>query len=255
MLSLRELQRRFVDGVLHEDARVTASIVADAFTGEERLRVYRNNTFESLTAALGDVYPVVRRLVGEGFFCFAAHQFIRRYPSRSGNLHDFGRHFPAFLVSFPPAAGLAYLGDVARLEWAWHRAFHAADHPTFPLRRLADVPAARQAGLRFILHSAAHLIASPFPVARLWKLNSTSRLDDASVDLASGGENLLVNRPKLDVSVQRLSPGEYALLQAMDARRCFREACDAATAAEPRLDVGACLHKHVLLNTIVDFEA
>ncbi len=255
MLSLRELQRRFVAGVLHEDERVTASIVADAFTGEERLRVYRNNAFESLTAALGDVYPVVQRLVGEGFFRFASHRFIRRHPSRSGNLHDFGRHFPAFLGSFPPAAGLAYLGDVARLEWARHRAFHAAGHPAFPLRLLADVPAAHQAGLRFILHSAAQLIASPFPVARLWELNSTSGLDDATVDLASGGEQLLVNRPELDVSIQRLSPGEYAFLQAIDARRCFREACDAASAAEPRLDISACLHNHVLLNTIVGFEA
>ncbi len=255
MLSLRELQRRFLAGVLHEDERVTASIVADAFTGEERLRIYRNNAVESLTAALGGVYPVVRRLVGDGFFRFASHRFTRRHPSRSGNLHDFGRHFSAFLGSFPPAAGLAYLGDVARLEWARHRAFHAAGHPAFPLGRLAEVPAAHQAELRFVLHSAAQLIASPFPVARLWELNSSSGLDDASVDLASGGEHLLVNRPELDVSVQRLSPGEYAFLRAIDARQCLREACDVATAAEPGLDVGACLHNHVLLNTIVDFEA
>lgn len=255
MLSLRELQRRFVAGVLYEDGRVTASILTDAFTGEERLRVYRNNALESLTAALGDVYPVVRRLVGEGFFRFASHQFIRRHPSRSGNLHDFGQQFPAFLASFPPAAGLAYLGDVARLEWAWHHALHAAGHPVFQPRRLADVPAARQAGLRFVLHSAAHLIASPFPVMRLWEVNSASRLDDVTVDLASGGERLLVNRPELDVSVQRLSPGEHAFLHAIGDRKCFLEACDAATAAEPGFDVAACLHNHVLLNTIVDFEA
>ena len=255
MLSLRELQRRFVAGVLHEDERVTASIVADAFTGQQRLRVYRNNVFERLTAALVDVYPAVHRLVGDGFFRFACHEFIRRHPSRRGILQDFGRHFPAFLGLFPPAAEFAFLGDVARLEWAWHHAFHAASHPAFPLQRLAEVPAAGQAGLRFILHSAARLIASPFPVARLWEVNSASAPGDATVDLASGGEHLLVNRPELDVSVRRLSPGEHTFLQTLGARRCLREACDAATDVESGFDVGACLHNHVLLNTIVDFKA
>src|SRR6185436_9928463 len=77
--------------------------------------------------ALAAVYPVVQRLLGQGFFEYACDAFIRRHPPRSGNLHDFGAEFAEFLAGFEAASTLTYLPDTARLEWSWHVAFHAAD--------------------------------------------------------------------------------------------------------------------------------
>ena len=46
--------------------------------------------------------------------------------------------FPEFLARFPPAASLAYIADVARLEWAVNRALHAPDAAPLDVARLAD---------------------------------------------------------------------------------------------------------------------
>ena len=137
------------------------------------LQVYRNNVFESLVGALKAVYPVVERLVGTGFFAYAADGYIRHHPPASGNLHDFGDSFAGFLAGFEPARALAYLPDVARLEWAWHRAFHAADRAPLALERLAAVPPERYGQVRFRLHPSAQFIASDYPLLRIWR--STSR--------------------------------------------------------------------------------
>ncbi|HUM92788.1 MAG TPA: DNA-binding domain-containing protein, partial [Candidatus Competibacter sp.] len=95
MLRLRELQLGFAAAVLDNIESDFDRHVRDAgLGGARRLRVYRNNAVLGLTGALEAVYPVARRVVGEGFFRYAAAQYIARYPSRSGDLHAFGDHFP-----------------------------------------------------------------------------------------------------------------------------------------------------------------
>ena len=91
MQTLRELQHDFITALFDErNERAYAGICNGRFNGARLLQVYRNNIFISLTAALAAVYPVVQRLVGEGFFKYAADAFIRAHPPASGNLHDFG---------------------------------------------------------------------------------------------------------------------------------------------------------------------
>ena len=51
----------------------------------------------------------------------------------------YGAGFAGFLRTFPPASGLAYLGDVAQLEWAVNLALHADDVAGLDLARLARV--------------------------------------------------------------------------------------------------------------------
>lgn len=122
MLRLRELQLSFVEAVLAgNDVAIASQLKVRGGTPESRLKVYRNNTFSNLRAALADVYPVILRLVGEDFFKHAATHFIRAHPSTSGDLNDYGGGFGEFLAAFPPAAELPYLCDVARLEWARRR--------------------------------------------------------------------------------------------------------------------------------------
>ena len=254
MPTLRELQIDFADSIFSgEGNRCGEHIVADAFSGAARLQVYRNNVRSSLTAALKAVYPVVARLVGEGFFPYAAHEYITVHPSRSGNLHDFGERFPEFLGAFPAAAGLCYLPDVARLEWAWHRAFHGADGDCLSLDRLAQVPPDAYGQLRISLSPAAQLVASDFPVLRIWEVNQDGYEGDQAVDLDRGGERLLVTRISLEVVIHRLGLGEYAFLDALSRDATLAEACDAGLETDAGLDVRECLQRHVLEHTLGDF--
>jgi hypothetical protein len=225
MRSLRETQTAFADAILMG-------------RGGERLQVYRNNVFISLRQALADVYPVVRRLVGEEFFNQLARRFVREYPSRSGNLHDFGSELARFLEKLPDLSELPYLPDVAALEWALHEVFHAAEATPVDFSTLVDPENARLA-----LHPAARLIASRYPILAIWEANQDEEVP--SVDLAAGGDWLLVIRQDLERVVERLSVGEFALLGALAQQMTLGEACEAALAAEPRLDLAAAMCRFV----------
>jgi len=253
MLSLRDIQQHFVAALLHEKPDLADTIVDGRFAASRHLQVYRNNVFESLTAALRAVYPAIARLVGDGFFRYAAHEYAVRYPPTGGNLHDFGDRFADFLFGFPAAAGHEYLPDVARLEWAWHEAFHAAEASPLDPSSLAKVPPAQYAALRFILHPSARLVTSHYPLAALWEANIRSEDEVPELDLDSGADELLVIRRGLTVAVERLVRGEYALLEVIARQQPFGDACEAALAHDPQFDLGRCLQKHVRCATLTGF--
>lgn len=236
MPSLRDAQTGFARAILDEAApEWLAAIDRGRFGVERHVQVYRHNVTASLTGALAAVYPVIVRLVGRGFFDYAADAYLRQAPPRSGNLHDFGESFGDFLRAFPAAVDLPYLRDVARLEWAWHRAFHAADAPALDLRRLGDVSPRDQPRLVFRLHPSVQLLKSPYPILRIWQVNQPEHTGDTRVDLAEGGEHVLVMRPAIEVELVRLSAPEFDFLRACDGGAALGEAATALTDASSRL--------------------
>jgi hypothetical protein len=249
MPTLHDLQHDFVAAVFDEgNERVHAEIRDGRFNGARLFQIYRNNVFVSLTAALAAVYPVVQRLVGEGFFKYVANAFIRAYPPQSGNLHDFGAELAEYLAAFPACAELRYLPDVARLEWAYHAVFHA-DAPAFDVAALAAIPTEHYAALRFGLSPAARLLASEFPMLAIWRANQTAA-PETSVDLDAGGDRLLVFRRELEVEFKLLRAGEYALLTAFQYGTALQEASAAALQADADFDLARCLQQHAALGTI-----
>lgn len=254
MYGLRELQEAFGRAVL--DPASAAALARVVLGGEigvaRRLQVYRNNVFASLRGALEAVYPVVARLVGDDFFRFAAHDYARAVPSASGDIHDFGAEFPEFLGGLPQAQGLPYLSDVARLEWAYHRVFHAADHAPLDPRGLTAVPPERWGDLRLRLHPASRLLASPYPVLRIWEVNQPGFPGEPSVDLGAGASWVLVVRPSETVEVRSLRPGEFALLAALAGDETLLAAVERALDVEPGLDPVGSLTRHVARGVLVE---
>lgn len=82
-------------------------------------------------------------------------------------LIEYGEALPEFIQSFAPAASLAYLADVARLECAWWRAYHAADAQPLEARAFAHLDPGRLEHTRFVFHPSVSLIASRHPVAAI----------------------------------------------------------------------------------------
>ena len=243
MRALRETQEEFAAALLGSGAH--------RFDG--RLQVYRNNVFVSLSQALADVYPVLVRLVGRDYFDQAARRFVREHPSRSGNLHEFGRELAGFLGRLPEAASLPYLPDVAALEWAWHEAFHAAEAPALDAARLAALPESALGGLRLRLSPAARLVASRYPVLAIWEANRDGAPEGAEISLDAGPDWLLVTRRELERAIERVTPGEHALLAALASGAPLAEACEAAAAAAPGIDLEAAMARFVAERTITDF--
>lgn len=254
MHSLRELQRAFAAGVYDETAEPPLHRMrADGIPASERFSVYRNNVHVSLADALAAVYPVVEKLVGALFFRQTARQYLRVHPSATGNLHDFGGEFAAFLGGMRSLRDYPYVPDVARLEWAWHRVYHAADtRAAVDLVRLGHVTENDWQRLRFRLHPATALVASRFPVLHIWQANQDG-VEDDRVSLDEGGVQLLVARPHLDVEIRPLSVGEYALLHAFEAGRALERAHEQAELVEPGFDLAGALSMFIQQRVLTGF--
>ena len=252
MHSLRDLQTRFAEAIFAtKSTGFGLHIRPNGLGSARRFSVYRNNVVNNLTEALRVSYPVVERLVGAEFFAVAARCYVRDVPSRSGNLHDYGAAFPAHLARLPGAAALGYLSDVARLEWACQEIFHAPEAEPLDLEALAAVPAERHDDLRLYLHPASRLLASDYPLFRIWQVNQAGYVGEDTVDLAMGGVRLLVIRPGLEIDIEPLSAGEYTLLVALNDDRTLASACESALAAEPALDLAATLSGYIARRIVV----
>ena len=254
MPTLHELQHQFVAAVLSgRFDSVSDKIRVAGSTAERRLGIYRNNTFTNLRSALREVYPSIEALVGAAFFRHAADAYIAAHPSVSGDLNDYGGHFAAFLSGFAPAAGLPYLADVARLEWALESAYYAADHPPLEIARLAEISPERYADLRLALHPAATLIQSAFPLHAIWQVHQPDYAGDGQVDLASGGVNLLVARRGSNTVVEPLDSAEFIFLSTLSERKPLVAALTAALEADPAFPFQERLVQRVVSTDIVAF--
>lgn len=255
MLSLHDLQQQFAETLLGvEPTAFSTHIRTNGIPASARLRIYRNNVFESLTGALAACYPVVRRLVGDGFFNQQAQQYIRSHPLYSGNLHQYGSAFPEFLNVSLEGLQLPYLPDVARLEWACQEAYHAPEADGLDLDALAAVSPDHYDVLRFKLNPASQLVASVYPVFQIWRVNQPDWRGDETVSLDSGGDRLLVMRQRHGIEIERLSEGDYVLLRHLSAGETLFRASEQAMASDPKFDLTASLRRHVVGQTVVAFD-
>lgn len=255
MLALRELQRAFRDSLVLGHSMAALSVVVGAgVSPARRIDVYRNNVFHNYTEALRAVYPVVERLVGEAFFAGAARKYIVAYPSASGDLHDYGLAFGAFLDAFPPAATLPYLGDVARLEWLWHECFHGAEHSPLSLERLGRIADEAVDSLRFRLHPACRLLASRYPVGKIWAVNQAEWPAATDVDLhKDGAARLLLRRDGFAIVIESLSEAEFELLRSLANGEPLVCGCERAGATDTGFELGPFLKRLVEAGVLVDF--
>lgn len=212
MTSLRELQRDFARSVLHGDAAAVARHLVDA----SGMVVYANNFLCGTVDALRAVYPVVERLLGPACFRAVARRYVRRHPAWSGDLHDYGGGYGAYLARQPELAGLPYLTDVARLEWARHCVYLAADAEPLAPGALATFAPADWPTLRFDIVPAVRFVASDFPVLAIWRANQ-SDAGDATVSLDSGAEHVLVQRCGAAIEFEPLSAADYEFVTSLAA--------------------------------------
>ncbi len=241
---LGDLQRKFAASLRDPaDGHVLTDMAAvgdDVLPARARFDVYRNNVSVSLCDALEALYPVCTRLVGRDFFRAAARVYLQHAMPGQATLIGFAPDFAGFLVGFEPARGLPYLPDVARLECAWHKTYHAADAVPVTADDLARYLDANGGAaldrLVLGLPPAHQFLMSPYPISRIWAANQPDR--DGQVHLIDGAqsERLYVVRPGTQVEVRRVSPGAFALLSAVAGGATLGLAMIAAFEAEPDCD-------------------
>jgi len=207
------LQRGFAEAILFRDQSIPATIRAASDTAAaSRFGVYRNNVVAGLVNALAARYPVTRKLLWPDSFNLVARMYVTTEPPRSPVLLAYGDGFPQFLRRIGEGASADYLADVAELEAARTRAYHAAD--AIPVSRNAFVGLTTDElpDVELVLHPSVSLLKSRFPVVTTWEANCGANDNRISRWHA---ESALIARPRLEVLVRRLPAGTYDFLNAV----------------------------------------
>ena len=241
MSHLAHLQRAFLEELFGERP-----------AGDARIEIYRRNVLANLHTALAAAYPVVLRLVGEAFFREAAERYARAVPSTRGDLNEYGAHFAGFLARYPHAAALDYLPDVARLEWAVHESHNAAECAPMDVAALARIAPESQGAIRFRLHPAVRLVASPHPILAIWEANQPGR--DGTPERNTGADRVLVRRVASTTAAVALGPDDWTFLAALERGASLDEACAALGESAARFLAPALL-RHAADGVLSGFEA
>jgi hypothetical protein len=214
MLRLAERQQEFAAALLDPERPAPFGLVGpDGEPSARRFAVYRNNVVAGLVETLQATFPAICRIVGKAFFQAMARTYVLAEPPGSPILLDYGAGFPDFIGDFVPAATLPYLSDVARIEYFWAQAYHAAEaSPLDPLVLAAIAPEALPE-ICLLPHPSVHLVRSQFPALTIWRMNMPGGVP-APVDFALG-EDVLIVRPAAEVEVRLLASGGLDFLQAL----------------------------------------
>lgn len=236
MTMLIPFETSFAGALLQAEQPIPRGVTAhNAAVPTRRFAVYRNNVVAGLANALRSRFPVVEKIVGEEFFAAMARAFVAERPPRRPLLATYGDDFAAFIAAFDPARELAYLADVARLEAARTRAYHAADAAPVGASAFAALDANTVAGLRVDLHPSLEVVRSSHPIVTIWAMN-TGAQTLAPIENWRG-EDAVVVRPYLDVEVRSLPAGGAVFLLALAEKRPLGEAAEVALADDPQFDL------------------
>ncbi len=246
------LQRAFAEAILSGDAPVPAAIrEASGPAHASRFGVYRNNVIAGLINAVSVRYPVVRKLLWDDAFNRVAHQYVVSEPPRSPVLLQYGESFPKFLRGIGRGAAAYYLADVAEIESARTRAYHAIDAAPLSREAFNAVPTDEWPELHIALQPSVALLKSDFPVVSIWRTNLYA--NDNALDVWKP-ECALVARPHLEVEVRIISTGVYEFIAALARGQIVGAAVATASAKAPDFDLAECFNVLISADLVVSWE-
>lgn len=180
--------------------------------GGERMAVYAGAYLARMAEALKETFEAVARFAGEAAFIDLCEGYVEAYPSGEYNLSEIGHSFAAYAAKTSYAAKLPFIKDLASLEWAVSRAFHAPGREPARMERFAGWDDEHWSRARIRVQEGCSLLRSAWPVADLW---NARKMPEGRIDVAIEGrpQTVFVYRAGLDVRVRVVSAAEAAFLE------------------------------------------
>ena len=204
-----------------------------------RFNVYRNNVTTSLMDALSDGFPVIFKLLGQDNFKNLAREYQAAHPPSSPLMMMFGAEFPDFLRSHSRLAKLPYLGDVAEMEYAMRRSYHAADSIPIDPAVLGTLAESSLLASAFKFAPSFQVCTSAWPILGIWRFNSVA---DAPKPTPKA-EYVMITRTDFDPVPEEISHGDAALLRSLAQGKTLEKALDSAHSVEENHDFGRILQR------------
>lgn len=206
------------------------------------LKAYRANGHAAAERALRAAYPVVTQLLGDESLAGLARALWHAHPPHQGDLACWGEDLADFMARSAQLASEPYLSDLARLEWAVHRAACAPDaEPDWPSLALLSTHPFEVLCLR--LAPGLRVVRSAWPVVSLCLAHTEAGATPEALARVGGklratvAESAVVWRQGWRPCLREADAAEADFLSAVLAGASLAEALGAA----PALDVAAWL--------------
>ncbi len=223
-----------------------------ALTAAQRLTVYADAYYSRLLECLGEVYPILKRVLGEEAFDSLGFGYLQSFPSKSYTLNELGRFFAGYLEETRPRDSQgavddpasesqltdewpALVIDLARLEWAIYEVFDGPGTEGCPLlqtEQLEAVPPEQWAALKLRPAVCLRLLSTRFPVNEFY--TAVRRAPEGQQVAVPGPAASFVALTRRDNVVRRhpLSESQFGLLSAILQGRPLAEAIESIASRE-----------------------
>lgn len=249
MLRLHEVQQAFANAMINGSHQAVTGAIVLKDSALRSVALYRRLIRTNYTQVLAVTYPVLRRLAGPRYFDILARGYLKKYPSTSGDLFSYGQHFPAFLHELQVPRLLV---ELARLEWACHEVYQAADAPPLSHNQLDAIASADPSDVTFRLNAAVRLLRFSLPIQRVWVALQPDAPTDIAVDLPLPENEtcIVVTRAEGRIRLATLADLDYRLLEAMADRKTVAEVEQMAIETHPEFDFTRFMTSIMALNVL-----
>lgn len=195
MRALEQIQAAMMKALEHGPAFLPDDLFTGPYTRVlSGMKVHANTISHARLVALEHTFPRVRTWLGHERFNACCRQYLERPGVTARTLGRIGELFPDYLAEPGPPPAVA---DLARFEWLWLEAYHAAEAPWLSLADLAGI----QPEVLMEVAVKAHPAAS----ARRYHPDVIRSIGEEASGLAHAYA-LLVTRPEGQVVVSAATP-------------------------------------------------
>ena len=222
-----------------------------ALSAAERVGIYANAYYTRLFECLGEVFPMVKRTLGEDGFNALAFGYLQVYPSRSYTLNELGRHFPDYLEKTKPCADTdeetdispgteatdalshpdwaEFLIDLARLEWGIYEVFDGEGvegKALLTADQVLAIPAELWPDARLNTVPCLQLLATGFPVNDYYTALRRHTVEEPLPIPGRAPSYVAITRRNFVVRRYNFSRAEFELLQALKSDATISQALE-----------------------------
>jgi hypothetical protein len=221
MTALHDIQFAFMRDI-YSGEKNSHQYLSDDKDFAQRLSIYSNNALLGLTDTLENIYPVIKKIVGDKFFTMMSRDFIKTHHQNSGNRNKFGRELSVFLENYAPSVSLLYLPDIAALEWSYFQSAIAEDAQALSFESLSQNIASNPDYILSV-HDSVHILEQKYNALEIWQAHQHDPIE--ALELKSDVHTLLVWRDTENtILMRKISPALKALIKQCQENKTFAEA-------------------------------
>lgn len=255
MNSLKDYQEQFVAYLLDDPESATFEKNNKALTtniAQDKMAIYRQSRLGRIIKVLRNTYPVCEGIVGENYFKQLCLHHAKYEIACESDITLYGKNFSLFLKQHVEQS-LAYLPDVAQLEWACFSVLYGSQMFPLDVTKLSKVTEDTHSKLKFQLGATHILLSSIYPILEIWRQHAEPPEEHREIDLAEGGCQLLIYRRGWDLMVDVLTDEEYLFLSCFKQGKTFEQTWTLCENAFPNSPLTALFAKAVERGWVTDF--